>query len=128
MKKFDRIARWRNLTFSAGACLCMTSAPADAADYLCKNVGQSWEWFGDHVALWIDYVVVGTPGRRYEVGTGVSINGSPWGSRDEYSGPAEFSAYGAGALHIRQADQGEPFKVCATSTGLKPITIIDAEF
>lgn len=99
-----------------------------ASSYLCKVIDRQWHWFSDHGAVWIEYVSVGQPGRTYEVGTGISVRGSPWGSRSRYSGNATFKAYGVGALHIRQADDGEPFKVCASAEKLKPIDIIKSEF
>lgn len=101
---------------------------AFADDYLCKVVGKQWEWFGDHVASSVDYVIIGQPNRQYEVGTGVSVFGSPWGWRSQHTGNSEISAWGAGALRIRQSDEGDPFKVCATAGKLDPIRIIDMEF
>ncbi len=99
-----------------------------AVDYLCKNVDGEWTWFGDHVAVQVDYIVVGAPERSYETGTGIFVRGQPWGSWKVNSGIAKFSAYGIGALHIRKADAGAPFKVCATVKDLSPITILRAEF
>lgn len=104
------------------------SGNAHSADYICKLVGKDWAWFGDHVAMSIDYVVAGLPGRQYETGTGISFRGSPRGTRKIHTGKAEITAYGAGALHIRSADGGEPFKVCATSAGMSAITIMQREF
>lgn len=102
--------------------------PAQAANYQCELVDQNWRWFSDHVALYVTYIVVGQPGRTYEVGTGVSISGKPRGKTQKQSGAVEVTAYGLGALHIRQSDSGNPFKVCATSEDIKPIKIISAEF
>lgn len=107
--------------------LISSSAAADER-YLCRFVGESWVWFSDHVAVSVGYLTVGPEGRTYETGTGISVSGSPWGKREKRKGTAEFSAYGAGALHIRRADEGADFKVCATSSGLRPITIIQSEF
>lgn len=107
--------------------LCAT--PAHAADgVICKTVGSSWEWFGDHAALWVEYYAVGEAGRQYEVGTGMSINGSPWGSRNRYSGESTFSAYGLGAVHVRQADSGTPFRICVGAEGLATLTIVRITF
>ncbi len=81
---------------------------------LCREVGSAWQWFGDHVVLTIDYVIVGAHGRRYEVGTGPSVNGSPWGWRESYVGSAEVAAWGAGAIHIRQKDDGPLSRYAST--------------
>ncbi len=104
------------------------SGQAYALDYLCKIVDGQWTWFGDHVAVTVTYIVVGSPGRAYETGTGVFIGGWPWGGWAVHSGTAKFSAYGIGALHVRKADDGEPFKVCATVKDLNPVTILRGEF
>lgn len=102
--------------------------PALAAEYLCREVGADWTWFSDHVAAAVDYVIVGQPGRRYEVGTGLSMWGAPRGFRSTHAGEASVTAWGMGALHIRRADDGPPFKVCAGASHLKPIDIIKLEF
>ncbi len=99
-----------------------------AQDYVCKNVGSSWTWFSDHFVASVKYVSVGQAGRRYEVGTGVSIAGHPLGWRETYSGQAEFSAWGMGSVHIRAADGGGPFKVCLATGDISPITIYKKEF
>lgn len=101
---------------------------AYAADYLCKQVGREWVWFSDHAAMSVDYLVIGEAGRKYEVGTGIFFNSRPLGSKNTHSGRAEIVAYGIGALHIRQADGGPPFKICGTASKLEAITILRAEF
>lgn len=107
-----------SLTFrfaAAGALIGFFSSQCYAeTPYICRNVGSDWLWFGDHAALSVSYATRGPLGRTYEVGTGLSVNGSPWGSRVKYAGDAEFSAYGIGALHIRRADDGPDFEVCAS--------------
>lgn len=105
-----------------------SAATSLAADYICKDVGPSWSWFGDHVALRITYRTLGAGGRTYETGTGVSFRGSPLGSREKRVGAAEFNAYGAGALLIRQADDGPPFRVCATATDMDLVPIFRGQF
>jgi hypothetical protein len=107
--------------------LCSVN-PARAAEYVCKDVGPDWAWLGDHVAAWVEYVIIGSPGRHYDVGTGVFFHGRPWGTMNTYEGKVELTAYGAGALHAKQADQGLPFKVCATSSKIGAITILKVEF
>jgi hypothetical protein len=99
-----------------------------AAAYLCKTVGNEWTWFSDHIVGSITYLIIGSPGRQYEAGTGVFFRGVPWGSKETGSDTLRMTAYGAGALHIRQHDLGAPFKVCATSQAIEPITIIHGEF
>lgn len=103
-------------------------ASASASEHFCKDVDANWSWFGDHVASNISYFIVGSPGRKYEVGTGIFARGRPWGSRNSYSGQADVTAYGIGAIHIRKSDDGSPFKVCVTTAKLETVTIISSEF
>jgi hypothetical protein len=121
--------RFVSLTFFACASMCITaSASYSEPTYICRSVGAEWTWFGDHVALSVSYATRGPRDRTYEVGTGLSVNGSPWGSRSKFSGDAEFSAYGIGALHIRRADAGADFDVCSSTIGLEVIPIVNTEF
>jgi hypothetical protein len=99
-----------------------------AADYLCKSVDREWAWFGDHVAISVTYLIIGTGGRSYEAGTGVFARGQPFGWKQRLSGQSRVSGWGAGSLHIRQADDGEPFKVCVTLREMSLITILHTEF
>jgi transcriptional regulator with XRE-family HTH domain len=107
--------------------LC-TPRPAEATDYICKEIGQEWVWLSDNVAMSVEYLIIGVSGRKYDVGTGVFFRGQPWGSVSGHEGKSEVTAYGVGALHVKQADQGPPFKVCATTSKLAAITIITVEF
>ncbi len=114
---------------AALALLAVASPPAVGAEgYVCKQVGNGWSWFGSHAVASISYLAIGGPGRRYEIGTGVFFRGAPLGRRQIFAGAAEFDAWGVGAVHIRQADLGEPFKVCLSSRGVKAITILKREF
>jgi hypothetical protein len=113
---------------TAAVCLAISNSNASSAAYLCKTVGKDWRWFSDHVVGSMTYLIVGVPSRAFEAGTGIFFRGEPWGSKENGSGTLRITAYGAGALHIRQHDGGEPFKVCATSEAIKAITIIQAEF
>jgi hypothetical protein len=106
----------------------LTSQAAAAEEPICKVIDRNWHWFSDHFAMSVDYTSLGAAGRIYEVGTGISVNGSPWGSREKYSELAEFTAYGVGAVHIRQADTGEPFRVCAMATKINAVTILKQQF
>ena len=106
----------------------VSAANARAADYLCKSVDREWAWFGDHVAMSVTYLIVGTGGRWYEVGTGVFAKHQPLGWRQRLSGQSRVSGWGAGSLHIRQADDGEPLKVCVTLQDMSLITILQTEF
>jgi hypothetical protein len=101
---------------------------AQSADYICKSVGEDWTWFSNHVVGSIDYLIVGPKDRSFRAGTGVFFRGKPWGSTSDGSGTVRMTAWGAGALHIRQQDSGPAFKVCVTSEKLDPLTIIHAEF
>lgn len=105
-----------------------TSTLAAAEQYRCRTVGPDWVWFEDHVALYVSYATKGPIRRTYEVGTGISVSGSPWGKRKKFSGEAEFNAYGIGALHIRKRDDGPDFEVCASANGLGTIPIYRGNF
>jgi hypothetical protein len=119
----------RNTRLSACMMLVVfLSSHSDAADYICKDVGQEWTWFSDHVVGSIVYWTFGAPGRHYEVGTGMFFRGRPWGSRNEFIGNDKVTAIGAGALHIRQKDGGAPFKVCITSSNAAAIDLPKLEF
>lgn len=98
-----------------GLILVMYSGSAASMnDPLCKSVGENWEWFGDHLAGSIDYYVSGPTGRMYEVGTGISFNGTPWGTKSTHEGAYRVTAYGIGAIHIRLKEGGSPIKVCVS--------------
>ena len=101
---------------------------AAANEYICRTTSSEWTWLSDHVATWVDYIIVGAPGRRYEVGTGIFFRNRPWGTTSVHTGRSEVTAYGAGALHVKQADEGAPFKICGTSSNLGVITILKREF
>ena len=104
--------------------MAATSADARNRDsFLCREIGNKWVWFEDHVSIYVKYGVVGPDGRRYEVGTGPSVSGSPWGRRVVKSGRSEILAIGIGAIHIRKDDDGSDFVVCASGLGLKAIPI-----
>ncbi len=92
------------------------------AEEMCKKIGSEWTWFGDHVAFTVDYYVAGPEARQFEVGTGMSVNGSVWGSTQHAKDFLEVTAYGAGAIHVRKYDQGEDFEVCV---GVDRMTVID---
>lgn len=124
----SRMEKTISLSSLSALGLLALSVGAYSQEYICKHVGGSWEWFGDHGAFSVTYSIVGQSGRTYEIGTGISINNSPWGSRSEHQGTYEATAYGIGALHIRNADGGEPFKVCASATGMDPAIIFSTEF
>jgi len=106
------------LALAAVAALVPT--PALAVD-LCRTVGKDWVWFGEHVALSVDYYVIGRGDRTFEVGTGLSVNGSVWGSTQKAKRYLEVTAYGAGAIHVRKVDEGENFEVCVGATKLEVI-------
>lgn len=108
--------------------LCLTTPVAHATDYLCREVAADWLWFSDHAAASIEYIIVGQPGRRFEVGTGMSILGAPRGWRSVSIGNTTVTAWGVGAIHIRRADDGPPFKVCVGAGKLNPIDIVKIEF
>lgn len=117
LKKFSWLTFWLVIILSPVRLL--------ADDHFrCREVGKDWVWFEDHVAAYVTYSTRGPFGRTYEVGTGISVSGSPWGKRKKHSGDAEFNAYGMGALHIRKRDTGPDFVVCATGLGMKTLPIV----
>lgn len=105
------------------------AAPVEARNtepYLCREIGQDWVWFEDHAALYVRYGIAGPDGRVYQIGTGLSVSGSPLGRRTVKSGRSEVVAIGVGALHIRRRDDGPDFIVCASGLGLGHIPVIPA--
>lgn len=94
----------------------------------CKMLDSNWMWFSDHVGLYATYASQSPAGRVYEVGTGISISGSPKGKRRNFSGEAEFTAYGVGAVHIRKKDTGSTFQVCLELMELGAIPIFSTDF
>jgi hypothetical protein len=99
-------------------------APSSAySNEMCRRVGSEWVWFSDHVAFSVDYYVIGRGDRSFEVGTGMSVNGSVWGSTQIAKRSLQVTAYGAGAIHVRKADQGEDFDICVGATKLEVIDL-----
>ena len=102
----------------------LAAGPAFAMDDpLCKVVNSKWELFGDHFAGSIDYYISGPANRCYEVGTGISFNGAPLGTKSVHERAYRATAYGLGAIHIRLKDGGQPFMVCVSGniTNLVPL-------
>jgi hypothetical protein len=102
------------------SCCALANA---VAQEICKSIGEEWVWFSDHMALSVDYFIAGPNGRKYEIGTGMSINDSVWGWTTSGEGLTDVSAWGMGALHVRKYDTGEDFQVCVGSTGIKAIEL-----
>lgn len=102
--------------------VAFAATPNAFANEKCRSVGKEWVWFGDHVAWSVDYYVIGRGGQTFEVGTGLSVNGSVWGRTQKGKAYLEVTAYGAGAIHVRKADQGEDFEVCV---GVSKLEVID---
>jgi len=46
----------------------LASSAAHSASYICKQAGSNWEELSFHVLGSIEYVVVGPPGKQYEIG------------------------------------------------------------
>lgn len=120
--------RTRRWCFAALAAVALSAGSAEAENERCETVDREWIWFSDHAAFWISYVVEAAPGRRYKVGTGLSIGGKPRGGVREASGRVEVIAYGVGALHVRFVDDGEPATICAAQGDLKTVTFPAVEF
>jgi hypothetical protein len=89
----------------------------------CRVVGDDWVWFSDHVSMTVDYSITAQSSRKFEVGTGISVNGSVWGSTKVGSVFMDVTAYGIGGLYIRRADQGENFEVCASTSRIEVIDL-----
>lgn len=109
-----------------GSALLVSGASHSAA-YICKQVGPDWQELSFHVLSSIEYVVVGPAGKQYEIGTGLWVFGRPRGTRDTGRGVTRITAFGVGGLYVRSI-AGDEFKVCATSEGVSPITIINEQF
>jgi outer membrane protein assembly factor BamB len=97
-----------------------------AAEPLCKKVNESWTWFSDHAVFSIDYGIAVEDGYSVRAATGVSIGGNPLGSRIDFSGTKEISAYGVGSLHITKASGEGVATVCVDQTGMSLISLSSA--
>ncbi|WP_136625395.1 MULTISPECIES: hypothetical protein [Mesorhizobium] len=113
--------------FLVAVSACFWADAAYSASYICKIVNNEWQEFSFHVVGSIDYVAVGQRGKAYELGTGVYLFGRPRGERKSGHDVTKITAIGFGALYARSKDSTQ-FKVCITSEGVSPITIIDKEF
>ena len=94
----------------------------------CRTVDSDWIWFSDHVVVSVTYVTQGPQGRRYEIGTGISIGGKPRGSIEEAEGRSEVTAYGIGALHLRFVDGLGAGTLCAEQGSIETIHFPEADF
>jgi hypothetical protein len=103
--------------------LFVVTNSSNASDVTCKKISSDWSLFSDNIALFVTYNVVGEVGRKFEIGTGVSVSGKPRGAKKTFEGNVEIDAYLLGALHIRRADQGADFSVCATATDMEVIPL-----
>lgn len=103
------------------AAIILFTGPAQANE-MCRVVGHDWTWFGDHLALSVDYYIFGPGDRQFEVGTGLRVNGSVWGSTQVASGLVETTAYGVGSINVRRADDGPDFQICVGATKLEVIS------
>jgi hypothetical protein len=105
--------------------LVVTTANAQES---CRTIGSDWVWFSDHVAFSVDYYVTGPNERQFEVGTGISVNGSVWGATEKSRHFFATTAYGLGAIHVRKADLGEDFEVCVGANRMKVIELCDEKY
>lgn len=109
-------------------CMLAASEAISASESQCGLVGDDWAWFSDHFAASITYVTQAAPGRRYEIGTGVSFGGRPRGRVQEVEGMVEVTAYGLGALHIRFVDGLGPGTICAAQGSIRTVSFPAIEF
>lgn len=116
------IARKKFCALALAVFAASASSPAYSNE-MCRRVVSEWVWFSDHVAFSVDYYVIGRGDRSFEVGTGMSVNGSVWGKTQKGKIYLEVTAYGAGAIHVRKADQGEDFDVCVGASKLEVIDL-----
>lgn len=99
-----------------------------ASDPRCEVTAVDWNWFADHFALSITYVVEGAPGRTYEIATGVSVFGKPRGATVRKIGKSEVTAYGIGAINVRVVDGGPAMPVCVAQGDLSTVTFVNVDF
>jgi hypothetical protein len=82
-----------------------------AAEYQQHVVGNSWQWFTDYAFLTSDWTLNVEPNCAVEVASGLMVSGHPWGSTHQFTTYYHFTAYGAGAIHVRSVKQGQPCNV-----------------
>jgi hypothetical protein len=95
-----------------------------------KVIGDNWTWLAEHWALSAKYNLSFPPGRKIELGTGLSVNGTPKGSKykpDPASGETEVTGYGIGTLQGRVLDGQGPC-VVVFSQAIKPGKIFSSDW
>jgi outer membrane protein assembly factor BamB len=120
------VKRKFNFLHSFVCLLGLTMPLVAVAEPLCKKVNESWTWFSDHAVFSIDYGIAVEDGYSVRAATGVSIGGNPLGSRFDFSGTKEVSAYGVGALHITKTSGEGAAIVCVDQTGMTLISLSSA--
>lgn len=82
-----------------------------APQYQQHIVGNSWQWFTDYAFLTSDWTLNVEPNCAVEVASGVMVSGHPWGSTHQFTSYYHFTAYGAGAIHVRSVKKDQPCNV-----------------
>lgn len=127
-KSQRRRVRFRSFLSAPLVTIHLCTGAFAASDERCETVGNDWRWFSDHFAASITYVTQAAPGRRYEIGTGVSFGGRPRGRVQEVEGKVEVTAYGLGALHMRFVDGHGPGTICAAQGSIRVVSFPSIEF
>jgi hypothetical protein len=73
--------------------------------------GSGWQWGEDYVYATATYLIACPLDRHCQVGMGVFAFGEPRGEKIRFSGEAEITVIGAGALHFRVDDSKGACKI-----------------
>tara|TARA_R110002124_G_scaffold286787_2_gene468714 strand:+ start:477 stop:872 length:396 start_codon:yes stop_codon:yes gene_type:complete len=118
----------KNLAFTVYILSLLLPAQA-LAEAICKEVGNNWEWFGDHAVSSIEYVIAfdKSQSSKISVGTGIFISGKPRGKIQDLAKEKKIDAYGIGAIHIKNKRDGK-VKVCVTTGKVSAISFYSDNF
>lgn len=67
-----------------------------------------WKWMQDYVYVTAKYTIFCPNDRLCEFGSGIFSSGRPYGGTGKLSGFRDIRVFGAGAIHVRVADQKGP--------------------
>jgi len=103
-----------NLQNCAVFALLTIAAPTTSAgedNWHVVVAGSEWSWGEDYAFAYAKYIVACEPGRSCGIGTGISINKHPLGSKQTIVGVGEVAVFGIGSIHFRAADSKGPVRV-----------------
>jgi hypothetical protein len=92
----------------AAGCSC---AQARGGEWHVVSADSEWTWGEDYAFAYATYAIACEPNRSCGVGTGVSVNHHPLGSKTTIHGVDTVTVVGIGSIHFRAADGKGPVQV-----------------